>query len=79
MTNLVMKAHHLLECDAMFSSRGSLVYQRNVLPPSSGLKSKPAKIQASSKVACLIYCSTLKMVAASNKSSTLYYNFNCVQ
>jgi hypothetical protein len=73
--NLIMKAYHLLECDAMLSSRSPLIYQRSVLRPSSGLKSKPRKIQTSSKSACLIYCSALKLEAVSWFSYLIWLHF----
>jgi hypothetical protein len=33
----------LVACDAVWSGRNSQTFRRNVLPPSSGLKSKPSK------------------------------------
>jgi hypothetical protein len=35
--------YYLLGCDAMYSSRRSLMFWRNILPPPSGLRSKPRK------------------------------------
>jgi hypothetical protein len=40
-----IEEYTLLGCDAMKSSTSSPLFQRNVLPPSSGLKSKPSEKQ----------------------------------
>jgi hypothetical protein len=64
------KEQYLLECDTMQSDRNSVTFQRNVLPLSSELKSKPGKQQARTKhqagviqlVSCFTYSVTMKVL-----------------
>jgi hypothetical protein len=59
---------YLLGCNSAYFIESQLKFRRNMMPPSSGLKTKQKL------VSCLAYASTLKMEATC--SSKMLANFN---
>jgi hypothetical protein len=53
--NVDYEGYYILGCDVMYSGTLS-TFRRNLLPPSSGLKDKPAKPEVFSSVASLLLC-----------------------